>query len=146
MDFFLDTNIVLHFIRNSTLADELKETFQLFKFPNRLFISIVSLGELESLALQKDWGIHKLKELENYSRQLIIADIRDENIVKRYAQIDAYSQGKLKNRSLNNSARNMSKNDLWIAATASVLNIPLLTTDADFEHLNKEFLTLIKIH
>jgi tRNA(fMet)-specific endonuclease VapC len=39
----------------------------------------------------------------------------------------------------------MGKNDLWIAATASVLNIPLITTDNDFIHLDKTFLTLIKV-
>ena len=67
------------------------------------------------------------------------------NIIKRYAEIDAFSQDKLKNRPLNYSARNMGKNDLWIAATASVLNIPLMTTDNDFNHLDKVFLKLIKV-
>ena len=67
------------------------------------------------------------------------------NIIKRYAEIDAFSQDKLKNRPLNYSARNMGKNDLWIAATASVLNIPLMTTDNDFNHLDKLFLKLIKV-
>ena len=67
------------------------------------------------------------------------------NIIKRYAEIDAFSQDKLKNQPLNYSARNMGKNDLWIAATASVLNIPLMTTDNDFNHLDKLFLKLIKV-
>ena len=37
-----------------------------------------------------------------------------------YAQVNAYSQGKIKGRPLPRglSARNMGKNDLWIAATA----------------------------
>ena len=39
----------------------------------------------------------------------------------------------------------MGKNDVWIAATASVLDATLLTTDNDFDHLNKEFLTVAKI-
>jgi tRNA(fMet)-specific endonuclease VapC len=43
------------------------------------------------------------------------------------------------------SARNMGKNDLWIAATASVLDIPLMTTDNDFAHLDPVFLKLIKL-
>lgn len=30
----------------------------------------------------------------------------------------------------------MGKNDLWIAATAITYNIPLITTDADFDHLD----------
>ena len=30
----------------------------------------------------------------------------------------------------------MGKNDLWIAAVAKVLAIPLITTDGDFDHLD----------
>jgi predicted nucleic acid-binding protein len=40
----------------------------------------------------------------------------------------------------------MGKNDLWIAATAYSLDIPLLTTDIDFDHLNKTFINVMKIH
>ena len=43
------------------------------------------------------------------------------------------------------SARNMGKNDLWIAATASVYNLRLLTTDNDFGHLDSQFLNLAKV-
>ena len=62
--------------------------------------------------------------------------------IERYAEIDAFSQGKLKDRPLSISARNMGKNDLWIAATASILNATLLTTDLDFNHLHNVFLNL----
>ena len=34
----------------------------------------------------------------------------------------------------------MGKNDLWIAATASLLGLELVTTDADFAHLHNYFL------
>ena len=39
----------------------------------------------------------------------------------------------------------MGKNDLWIAATASVLKAILFTTDRDFDHLDGEFLEVIYI-
>jgi tRNA(fMet)-specific endonuclease VapC len=39
----------------------------------------------------------------------------------------------------------MGKNDIWIAATASVLNAVLLTTDNDFDHLHDEFLTVARV-
>lgn len=78
-------------------------------------------------------------------KQLIIADINSENILNRYAEIDAFSQGRLENRVSNFTARNMGKNDIWIAATASVLDAVLLTTDNDFDHLNEEFLSVAKI-
>jgi len=43
---------------------------------------------------------------------------------------------------LNDSARNMGKNDLWIAATASILNAKLITTDKDFSHLKNQMIDL----
>ena len=39
----------------------------------------------------------------------------------------------------------MGKNDLWIAATASVLNAALLAIDHDFDHLSSVFLKVIYI-
>jgi tRNA(fMet)-specific endonuclease VapC len=145
MDYLLDTNIILNLIRESPLSEQLRTDFQLFKSPQRLFVSVVVEGELESLALQNQWGNTKLNDLIFYLDNLITVDIRVKSIIKRYAEIDAFSQNKLIDRPLNNSARNMGKNDLWIAATASVLNIPLITTDNDFIHLDKTFLTLIKV-
>lgn len=68
-----------------------------------------------------------------------------ETIIERYAEIDAYSQGKLKGEKVDFSSRNMGKNDLWIAATASIFDLELITTDRDFEHLNPRFLKLTRI-
>ncbi len=50
-------------------------------------------------------------------------------------------QGKLTELPLppNISARNMGKNDLWIAAAAHIIQATLLTTDKDFLHLDKHF-------
>jgi predicted nucleic acid-binding protein len=39
----------------------------------------------------------------------------------------------------------MGKNDVWIAATASVLEGTLITTDTDFDHLQGEFLDRIYV-
>ena len=36
----------------------------------------------------------------------------------------------------------MGKNDLWIAATSSVYDLVLLTTDKDFNHLDGAYLDL----
>lgn len=81
----------------------------------------------------------------NMLSKLIRADINVEQIIDTYADIDAYSQNKLHARPLSLTARNMGKNDLWIAATASVLGATLLTTDTDFDHLNGVFLPVAKI-
>ena len=71
--------------------------------------------------------------------------INTESIIKRYAEIDAYSQGNLTDRPLATSARNMGKNDLWIAATASVYEARLLTLDKDFAHLNGVYLEVVSM-
>lgn len=69
------------------------------------------------------------------------------NPSRSFSEIDAFSQGKHGVKKLPNgmSSRNMGKNDLWIAASASVLNAVLLTTDKDFDHLDEEFLEVIYI-
>lgn len=142
MLYLLDTNIIVHLIRDSPLAHYAREKYLIFDQPKRPLISVVTEGELESFALQNDWGNSKYRELDRYLTEFLNVDIKITSIINRYAEIDAFSQNKLKNRPLGVSARNMGKNDLWIAATASVLNAILLTTDKDFDHLNSEFLNV----
>ena len=60
-------------------------------------------------------------------------------LIQTYASIDAYSQGRHPTMKLNNSARNMGKNDLWIATTAASHEATLLSMDADFKHLDSVF-------
>ena len=39
----------------------------------------------------------------------------------------------------------MGKNDIWIAATASVMDAPLITTDGDYDHLDSVYLSVLRI-
>ena len=71
--------------------------------------------------------------------------INFEEVIKKYAQIDAYSQGKSEKSKGKFSSRNMGKNDIWIAATASVFDLKLVTTDKDFDHLEEEYIDLLYI-
>ena len=91
------------------------------------------------------WGNKKISQLERLVDKFMVADINVEEIIERYAEIDAFSQGKLENRKSKFTARNMGKNDLWIAATASYLDVEFITTDKDFEHLNGEYLIVNQI-
>jgi tRNA(fMet)-specific endonuclease VapC len=113
--------------------------------PDRLIIPIVIVGELEAFALKADWGYQKITHLQKLLDTYPIADI-DRDLTRIYAQIDAYSQGKLKSSPLpfGMSARNMGKNDIWIAATALYLDMPLHTNDHDFDHLTSIGLQLIR--
>lgn len=145
MKYLLDTNILLVYLRDQNTKAFLEETYHPFDLPNIPIISVVSVGEIKSLALRNYWGIKRLKALDNFLNELVIADINSEDVIEKYAEIDAYSQGKLKSNPLGMSARNMGKNDLWIAATASVTGSKLLTTDSDFDHLDGVYFKLMRI-
>lgn len=142
MDYLLDTNIVLTYLRNGEASKLLDVKFNPLGKGNRSFISVVTVGELKSLAIRNNWGTKRLDILDKALSKFKIVDINIQSIIDKYAEIDAFSQGKLPTKKLNITARNMGKNDLWIAATASVLNISFLTSDKDFNHLDKEFLNL----
>ncbi len=104
--------------------------------PAEVVLPMVVVGELEAFALKADWGYQKvlfMNELFRYHPTLEISRV----FTAPYARLDAYSQGKLYNLPLpaGMSARNMGKNDLWIAATALYFDVELHTTDRDFDHL-----------
>jgi len=137
----LDTGIILGYARGAGYAEYVEKKFGLFSPPNIPLISVMSKGEIYSLAIQFGWAAKKLQALDELLRKLPLVDINDERIIREYAEIDAYSLGRHAARPLpvGQTARIMGKNDLWIAATASVLKAKLLTTDNDFNHLNGIF-------
>lgn len=144
--FLLDTNILLAYLRKNELIVRINEELKLNEPDAENFVSVVSLAEIMAIAIRKKYGDKKRNDLLGYLRNLIIVDIHasDQNLINAYVEIDAYSQGQHPNRKLNASARNMGKNDLWIAATAHTINATLITTDADFDHLANIFLQLKK--
>jgi tRNA(fMet)-specific endonuclease VapC len=145
MTYLFDTNIVVHYLRESSLYQFIENQFFPFIDGNETALCVVSIGELRSIAIQSQWGLKRLTKFEEYLSEFIITDIRSEDVLLRYAEIDAFSQGRLNDNPLVLTARNMGKNDLWIAATASVLSATLITTDNDFEHLDQIYLNLIKL-
>lgn len=103
------------------------------------------MGELRAISLRNKWGKKRIQKMENFLSRFVIIDINSAETINRYAEIDASTQGRLEGRNLKISARNMGKNDIWIAATTSVLDATLLTTDKDFNDLDGEFLKVGKI-
>ena len=76
---------------------------------------------------------------------MVVIDIKFQAMIDAYAEIDTFSQGKHETKSLNLSARNMGKNDLWIAPTTLITSSKLMTTDKDFLHLDKAYFDLVLI-
>jgi len=103
---------------------------------------------LKALALKRNWGNKRKQQLIDVIAQYIVHPIKMQPILDNYANIDAFSQSKLIHKPLPKgvTARNMGKNDLWIAATAYTINAKLVTTDKDFDHLDDSFLKLDRIN
>jgi len=142
--FILDTNILVHLIRGSEKAQVLKTELAFENPQNRFFISIVTKAEIRTLSYIFDWGEAKRQEIEQIFTNLTILNI-NESVVEKYVEIDSYS--KCKHPSLERKASHikMGKNDIWIAATTSVLQATLVTADKDFDHLEGVFIAIKKI-
>jgi tRNA(fMet)-specific endonuclease VapC len=143
--YLLDTNIILGYLRSSPFAEHVERTYGPFSPPNVCGMSVVSRGELISLSYRHGWDENRKAKLKDLVKKIPQLDINNDAIFEMYGEIEAYSQGHHPTKRLPISARNMSKNDLWIAATTSVARATLITTDADFDHLDRVFFPLIKI-
>lgn len=145
MNYVLDTNIILLYLKDDETKKFIEDNYGPFQEGNNPIISIVTIAEIRSIALKNNWGEKRIKIVEEFMDELVVIEIRFNDLINAYAQIDAFSQGKLKNKPLKTTSRNMGKNDLWIAATTYVTNSKLITTDRDFEHLDGEFFQVIII-
>ncbi len=143
--YLLDTNIILYSLRSTDFHAKIVSDFALYNAPNVSAISVVTLGELQSIALKNHWGEKRISQMKEFLKNFLVIDIHQEDLINAYALIDAFSQNRLTDRPLGETPRNMGKNDLWIAATASVTTAILLTTDADFNHLDTSFLEIKNI-
>ena len=133
--YVLDTGILVYLIRQNALGQHVELTYGLSGQPLRPLVCIVTHGELLSLARQRNWAEAKRRRLTELLENLVTVDISRPDVLTAYAELDVASQRH------SDGARNMGKNDLWIAAVARVVDGTLLTTDRDFDHLH---LKLIK--
>ena len=146
MTYLFDTNIVLHFLKEDAVMRKVKAQFDPLSTDNETWLCVVSIGELRTMALANGWGGKKRNSLERVLAQFPVADIYAEEVLDRYAEVEAYSQCRLPGISPQpHSPRNMGKNDIWIAAVTSILDATLITTDKDFDHLDNVFLKLERI-
>jgi tRNA(fMet)-specific endonuclease VapC len=143
MNLLFDTNMILAIGRD-------KSGHRIMEYLNpkeeAVYVSFVNIAEAQSIAFQNKWGASKMRILEDFFDSVRIIDISD-LLLPTYIGIDAYSQRNHPDYDVYpfSTPRNMGKNDLWIAATASLLNLRLITTDGDFDHLDNTFLSLHKV-
>ena len=143
MNLLFDTNIIINIVRSVDITGITQ-----FLNPANLstYISVVSQGEVKSIALQNNWGVNRLNFLAEILDQSTIIDINKLSLTG-YSEIDAYSQ--LLNPGFQtypfDTPKNMGKSDLWIASLAALLGLQLVTTDSDFDHLHNVFFDVRKV-
>jgi tRNA(fMet)-specific endonuclease VapC len=144
--FILDTNILVYYLQaDREKIRKIDTLYAPFADAHQSFMSIVSVAELYALAMRHHWGQKRWQQLLSILEDVIIVPIESQDLIDKYAEIDTFSQGKLLNKPLGMSSRNMGKNDIWIAATAAILNLPVITNDNDFEHLHLHFFQVHRI-
>jgi len=146
----IDTCVFIHIVRETTTGKKCLEELEKYDEAPNVIVSVATKAELESFIAQNNWGKPKIERLNKILEDITYIDISnaDQLLIDSYTEIDAFSKRKIKDKSgnlLNGSARKMGKNDLWIAATAYSLDIPLMTTDGDFDHLDDTMMNVMKI-
>ena len=131
MQFLLDTNILLAYLRYSLLGAYIEAIYGLYTVQPAPIISVVTEGEARAFALKRGWGAARIAALQQRLNPLTVIPLPYRNIVETYARIDNHCE---------KNGLALSKNDLWIAATANVTGATLLTTDRDFDPLHGLFL------
>jgi tRNA(fMet)-specific endonuclease VapC len=146
----IDTCVLIHIVRDTITGKNCLEELEKFDEAGNVIISVVTKAELESFIGQNNWGKPKVEKLHKILKEITYIDISnaDQLLIDAYSEIDAFSKRKIKDRNgdlLKGSAKKMGKNDLWIAATAYSLDIPLMTTDGDFDHLDGTLIKVIRV-
>ncbi len=144
--YLLDTGVLVHYARQSQLYLEIEAKEKLSEPDCMPLISVVVYGEILSFGMQHNWGSQKLQSITSLLSRLIIIDINsgDPSLLRAYAEIDAFSKGKLSGHLLGTSEITMVKNYLGIAATANFAIAYFLKIDSDFNHLHDKFIQVKK--
>ncbi len=145
--YVLDTGILLGFVRGAPYAEYVSARYAPTETPNAACVSAVTVGEILCFPIRRNWGDKKRKELNDLLKTIPAVEINRPAILQRYAEIDTYCGGHNPDKPLpeGQTAKPMGKNDLWIAATTSVINAYLITTDQHFLFLKDVFLDVIYV-
>ena len=135
----LDTGVLLLLLRGGERAERIDGEYGLRGSSIRPLISIVTHGEIRVIATRNNWGDARREALTKTLDELVTVDINHPTVIAAYVEIDLLSQAHP------DGARNMGKNDLWIAACAKAADATLLTTDGDFDHLAAQTLEVAMV-
>lgn len=121
--YLLDTNVLLHWLRGSSVCGAIDGQFGLTASGFRPLVCEVTLGEIEAFAMSSKWGEAKRQKLSEVRMKLVVVDLTDQRIYTSFAEYSTLAKAR-------GFAIFHDKNDLWIAAAAKVSGATVLTTDA----------------
>jgi tRNA(fMet)-specific endonuclease VapC len=113
MSLVVDTDVASFLFKNDSRAS----LYVPHLSGHMLIISFQTLAELELWALAAGWGVRRTQQLTRYLRRYIVQD-SSTALCRRWAEVldDARRRG-----------RPIATADAWIAATALLLDLPLVT-------------------
>ena len=118
--YLLDTNVVLHATRQqSPVTAAVEAQFQLASSPFRPVICEVTVAELWAFA--QSWGEKRKEILRRVIGDFVVIPISNPQIHQRWAELYSFARA-------GGLAIQHNHNDVWIAATAQVAGLKLLTT------------------
>jgi predicted nucleic acid-binding protein len=119
----VDTDVFSYFLKKDSRA----ELYKPHTDGHLLFLSFMTIAELERWAMLFSWGDRKIATLDKTFKRYVIQHSNHE-ICKIWAEIMTESKRK---------GLNISIADAWIASTAIYLQIPLVTHNAkDFQKID----------
>ena len=124
--YLLDTGIVLLATRQSAASKLIDAQFGLSASSFRPAICEVSVGELLAFANANHWGQPRKAMLIDRLKNSLIVPISHPGVHQRWADMHTKLQG---------VGVSVGQNDVWIAATASVTGLTVLSADKDFAKL-----------
>lgn len=126
--YFLDTNVLLAYIRAGHLGQFIEKKYNLQALPFKPLICAVTIGEIKAIAAGRAWGEAKIKLMEQVFAKVVKIEIGDPEVTDAYA---------LAKNALPNGI-GIPQNDLWIAAATIAAQARLLTTDKHFDYLAEQ--------
>ena len=122
-DIVADTDTVSFLFRGDS-----REQFYLpYVLNHRCIISFMTVAELEFGVLRANWGQARRKSLTDFARQHFVVFNQTTDLCSVWATLRVEAEKK---------GRHLGGSDAWIAATAVLLDVPLLTHNyKDYESL-----------
>ena len=109
----VDTDVVSFHFKNHPIADRYDS-----EFANRvLYISFMTMAEVERWALQSHWSKQRVERLHGYMRRFAVVH-SSPDLCRKWAEVTVAARA---------AGRRIEPADAWIAATALLYKVPLVT-------------------